>query len=337
MDLTRLIDDYIADQRATGRFTTEKTAASYRKTLYLHAQDAGNRAVQFISKEDVRTTLRRWENPNTQRNRHSHLSSFYQWCVEEGYRSNNPAAQVRRARAAHKRQPIPTADEVQRMLEASWADRRNRWVIWTLALTGVRNAEMRALTGRAYRREGFVHVERGKGGRERWIPVLPQYRPVAEQIRALVADHEYVLPTRRCVLPPANGGPVYREIPERPTGARAIHELVVRVATQAGVPTNIGPHALRRGFLTHVQRTYGVVVAQAIGGHSSIETTMKHYVSPMAPEELQRAVSGPSGPTGTIGWTTPTEAPTGFEPVLTESPALAHLDVYPQEAGPHDA
>lgn len=337
MHLTKLIDDYIADQRATGRFTTEKTAASYRNTLYLHAADAGNRDIQFIGKEDIRATLRRWENPNTQRNRHSHLASFYQWAVEEGYRNNSPAAQVRRARPTHKRQPIPTTGEVQRMLEASWPNRRTRWVIWTLALTGVRNAEMRALTGRAYRRAGFVHVERGKGGKERWIPVLPQYRPVAEQIRDLVADHEYVLPSRRCVLPPANGGPVYREIPDTPTGPRAIHELVTKLAIEAGVPKNIGPHALRRGFLTHIQRTYGAVAAQAIGGHSSIDTTMRHYVAPLTPEELERVVNGPSDPTGTIGWTLSVEAPTGFEPVIAETHATTARDSYPQEDTPHDA
>lgn len=338
MDLTRLIDAYIDDQRATGRFTSERTAYAYRRILYMHADDAGNRAVQFIGKEDIRTTLRRWENPNTQRTNHAILASFYTWCIEEGHRTNSPAAQVRRAKPRQKRQPIPTDAEVTAMRAAAWPNRRLRWAIETLVWTGLRKEELQRLTGRAYRRDGFIHIEHGKGGKERWIPIQREYEETANQIRRLVADHEYVVPSRRCCRPPTHPeGSAYREVPAEPISPSALRELVRRVAADAGVPPTIGPHAIRRAALTRIQRQYGAVVAQAIGGHSSIDTTMKHYVSPLTPDELTKLVGRPSDPTTTMHAMSRTKAPTGIEPVLTAPPVNPRLDVYPQEAGPHDA
>jgi site-specific recombinase XerD len=86
---------YIADMRALGRLTTERSAHEYRRALLQHATDAATTDPRATTRDDVKLTLRRWSHPNTQRRRRSMLVSFYDWMVEEGLR-----ADTRRARPA---------------------------------------------------------------------------------------------------------------------------------------------------------------------------------------------------------------------------------------------
>ena len=112
------IDQYISDMRSEGRISSDRTVRSYRHTLERHADDVENRDPALTHREDVKRTLKRWPNPNTQRTCRSILVSFYDWTVEEGYRPHNPARQTRRA----KKQPTNvyrlTLDEVRAMLAA---------------------------------------------------------------------------------------------------------------------------------------------------------------------------------------------------------------------------
>jgi integrase len=57
---------------------------------------------------------------------------------------------------------------------------------------GIRNRELRGRQGRHFQREGWLWIsaEIAKGGRERWVPVLPELVPIAREIRATVAPDE---------------------------------------------------------------------------------------------------------------------------------------------------
>jgi hypothetical protein len=65
MTFGHAIDLYIADMRAEGRITSDKTEVSYRACLNAHADDVGNRDPRSTFREDVTRTLRRWSHPNT--------------------------------------------------------------------------------------------------------------------------------------------------------------------------------------------------------------------------------------------------------------------------------
>jgi integrase len=49
---------------------------------------------------------------------------------------------------------------------------------------GIRNAELRGLQRRHFERAGWIHVSAdiAKGGRERWVPVLPELEPIVAEI-----------------------------------------------------------------------------------------------------------------------------------------------------------
>jgi hypothetical protein len=53
---------------------------------------------------------------------------------------------------------------------------------------GIRNYELRHLQRRHFERPGWVHVsgDIAKGGRERWVPVLPELEPIVAEVLANV-------------------------------------------------------------------------------------------------------------------------------------------------------
>ena len=198
MRFSDAIDLYIGDMRSQGRMNSDATEREYRHVLNAHCDDVGGYDPAFSDRDDVKKTLRRWTNPNTQRKSRSVLVSFYDWCMEEGYRPDNPARQTRRP----KRKPTQvyrlTRDEAAAMLAAA-TTRRERWAIHLGICAGLRNAELRGLRGEHLARTGFVHVSAdiAKGGRERWVPIIAELAPIVTEIRDHVAPDEYVLPAQR--------------------------------------------------------------------------------------------------------------------------------------------
>jgi integrase/recombinase XerC len=81
---------------------------------------------------------------------------------------------------------------------------------------------------------------RGKGGKERDVPVLPA-------ARAAVARYAALCPMSR---PP--GTPLFRGIRGGPLGPRAVARVMERTRLQLGLPASATPHALRHSFATHL-------------------------------------------------------------------------------------
>jgi hypothetical protein len=77
--------------RGQGRLNSASSERGYRSTLAAHGEDVSNRDPAYVARDDVKRTLRRWPNPNTQGTNRAKLVSFYDWMVEEGYRKDNPA------------------------------------------------------------------------------------------------------------------------------------------------------------------------------------------------------------------------------------------------------
>jgi site-specific recombinase XerD len=290
MKLSTAIDEFIRDWWSQGRMTSPATEGSYRAVLWQHADDVGNRDPRYVGRSDIKATLARWSNPNTQRVCYSILATFYDWSMEEGYRKDNPARQVRRPR---KRPPAVyrlTLVEVLAMLDAVQTTRERR-AIYLGICAGLRNAELRGLRGVHFRRPGFVWVSRdiSKGGRERWVPVVDELAPVVREIQAWVRDEEYVLPAQRWRDPPHNRR--REELALRPCSSQALRTLVMDVATRAGIQAHVHPHLLRHAYAEHIARHAGTRNAQFLLGHAGIATT-EIYLGKPTLDDLAGAVSG---------------------------------------------
>lgn len=291
MTFRQAIDLYLQDQRSAGRINSPETEKNYLHALWAHADDVDNRSPHTTNRDDVKRTLRRWQNPNSQRTRRSVLISFYRWCVEEGIRPNNPAEQTRRP----KRKPTTvyrlTRDEAVAMLSST--DGEIEWrAIHLGILAGLRSAEMRGLRGIHFRRPGFVWVDEhiAKGGRQRFVPVLPELAPVFDDIARTVADDEYVLPAQRWRDPGKNTKRTSLTL--RPMSPQGLYYLVIRVAKRAGISEHVHPHLLRHAYGDHIAKHAGLLVAQAMLGHASVQTTRDSYVGQVTLDDLAEAISG---------------------------------------------
>jgi integrase/recombinase XerC len=275
----------------TGRINSPNTERSYRDTLYRHADDSAH-GPRHSDRDDVKRTLRRWANPNSQRINRSILSSFYTWMMEEGYRTDNPALQTRRPKTRAANVYRLTRSETQRMFAAT-VTTRERWAITLGLCAGLRNAELRGLQGRHFRRAGFVWVsdDIGKGGKERWVPIICDLAPVVAEIVAAVAPDGYVLPAQRW----RGNGECFHErmdLTRRPSSSQALRSLVIRVAREAGIAAHIHPHVLRHAFADHIAREGGERTAQQMLGHASIATTEAYLSKSPQLDRLAAAVSG---------------------------------------------
>ena len=321
-----VIDAYIRDFKAQGRINSPQTEVSYRYVLNAHAEDVGNRDPRLTGREDVKRTLRRWTHPNTQRHNRSVLISFYGWMEEEGLRDTNPARQTPRPR---KRKPTVyrlTKGETVEMLRAVRSTRERRAIFLGIC-AGLRSQELRGLQGRHFEREQgkylWVSPDIGKGNRERWIPVLPELELVVAEIRRNVGSEEYVLPAQRFRDPGINRAKWDKL--HHPCSPQALYYLVKRVGKRAGIAADVHPHLLRHAFATHITRSLGLDLAQALMGHATIETT-REYLSEPSLDELSTATHGFSfGLSPSEPLQKPLKAPTDALPVLSSSRTVERL------------
>jgi integrase len=240
MTFDQAVEVYARDMRRYGRINSDRTERSYRARLADHGRDVGNRDPRTVGRSDVKRTLGRWPHPNTQRNAHAILISFYDWTMEEGIRKDNPARQVRKARKRKTSVYRLTAQEVVALLDACETTRERRIIVLG-ACAGIRNQEMRGLRGEHFQRDGYIRIspDIAKGGRERYVPVVAEAVEVVENIKDTVGIDLYVIPARRPSNPPLNTR--WREYPDKASSPQAIWRTVEEVARSAGIAAHIYP------------------------------------------------------------------------------------------------
>lgn len=340
MKFSDAIDAFITDMRAEGRINSPSTETNYRITLDRHADDIGNRDPRYTNREDVKRTLARWPHPNTRRKNRSILTSFYDWTMQElePGRKDNPARQTRPPKTRKPQIYRMTRPEVVRFLQAAQTTRERR-VSHLGVCAGIRNHELRNLQRRHFERPGWVHISAdiGKGGRERWIPVLPELAPVVAQILGSVEETrwdrvkgvwvgEFVIPAERWRDPGHNT--VRVDVKLRPASRQVLRTVVMELGQRAGIHAHITPHLMRHAFGDHVARYAGIKNAQALLGHADVGTTQAYTGAPTL-DELAAAVEGyrfSEGRTEVLGGEVvariPREARTGIEPVKWASRSL---------------
>lgn len=195
--------------------------------------------------------------------------AFYRFLTRRGRVAHNPARGLAAPKPERRLPDLLTKDEAAALLDGAGADGRRgglraRAILETLYSSGLRLAELAALDlddiGRA---EGVVQV-RGKGRKERIVPIGNA---------AVAAIEAY-----RAALPPAHArarGPVFLNRFGRRLTARGIARAVRAAGTGLGRPLH--PHALRHSFATHLlDEGADLRAIQEMLGHRSLATTQKY-------------------------------------------------------------
>ncbi|WP_371060158.1 site-specific tyrosine recombinase XerD [Rhodosalinus sp. 5P4] len=215
----------------------------------------------------------------TRARRLSSIRQLFRFIHEEGWRGDNPALRLDGPARARRLPKTLSHDEVDRMLAAAdttgrdAAERaRNACLMQLLYATGMRVSELVALPVAAARGDPRMLLVRGKGGRERMVPLSPPARDALARWLALrdaaaARGAEAGQPDSPCLFPSrARSGHLTRE---------RFFLIVKELARAAGVPAErVSPHTLRHAFATHLlEGGADLRVIQTLLGHADLSTT----------------------------------------------------------------
>jgi integrase/recombinase XerD len=211
----------------------------------------------------------------------SALRQFHRFLLRDGVRADDPTTLLDAPRLPKTLPKYLTEREVDSLLAACerFAGRRGAVALAALEVlyaTGLRVSELLSLPRRALAGDASVLLIRGKGGKERIVPLSDRAKQAAA---ALVALQEK---EARYLFPGRDGN--------RALTRQAFFLLLKRVALEAGIdPARISPHVLRHSFASHLlARGADLRSLQLLLGHADIATT-QIYTHVLA-ERLQRLV-----------------------------------------------
>ncbi|GAA6199004.1 site-specific tyrosine recombinase XerD [Aquicoccus sp. SU-CL01552] len=215
----------------------------------------------------------------TRARRLSAIRQLYRFAFEEGWRADSPAIQIRgpgRDKRLPKTLDVPDVDRLlaaARETGRSPADRlRNTCLMELLYATGMRVSELVSLPAAAARGDPNMLLVRGKGDKERMVPLSP---PARAALATWLAERDAT--DEKAVAKGAAPSPFL--FPSRgKSGHLTRHRfylLIKELAVTGGVdPARVTPHTLRHAFATHLLANGADLRAiQTLLGHADISTT----------------------------------------------------------------
>ena len=279
MDFRDTLEEYVAWLELQGK--SERTIRTYlwalKKFFEYLPEDS---SLESLSKSEILRTLarlkqRRGYDKNTVRLIVRALASFFKFLDRRDLLEVLKAPRVDRS--------LPrflSYEEVLRLLEAA-DNPRDRLVVLLLFTAGLRVSELCKLRWKDILwTEGFIRVEKGKGGKDRYVPLHPW---TAEQLRSYLdwlRKHDLEPAPDSTVLvafKPPGKRPVLR-----PLTPRSVQRILKRLAARAGIEKQVTPHVLRHSLATYLlSKGVDIRLIQELLGHSSLATTQIYtHVTP---------------------------------------------------------
>jgi integrase/recombinase XerD len=284
--LSALFLDMLAAEQGAG----ENTIAAYRRDLDDLSAFLARKGSAFAraSTDDARGYLadldERGFKATSVARKLSALRHLFRFLLAENFRSDDPAAVLsgpKRGRALPKVLSIADVDRLLAQAKNS-ATRseltdtqrvralRLSCLLEVLYATGLRVSELVTLPLSAARRDARMIVVRGKGNKERFVPLNQSAKQAMADYLAAMADQrgEKEAPGPSKWLFPSFGESGHLT---RQHFARELKEL----ATSAGIPQRlISPHVLRHAFASHLLHNGADLrIVQTLLGHTDISTT----------------------------------------------------------------
>ncbi len=258
------------------RDAADNTLQSYNRDLQHFAAFAD---IATATADDIRQYLLELEAQglaaSTRARRLSSLRQLYHFAFQEGLRKDNPAARITGPKRQKSLPGTLSEAETDALLEAAATggktpaiNKRNACLFHMLYATGMRVSELVSLPVEATAGNPEMILVRGKGGRERMVPLSPPARMV---LRAWLVEREAMLTAKgyrsRFLFPNKKGQSHFSRV--------QFFTLVKQVALRANLdPKNVSPHSLRHAFATHLLANGADLRAiQMLLGHADIATT----------------------------------------------------------------
>ena len=267
-DDDRALVDRFLEMMAAEAGASPHTLSAYRSDLKRAAEDLGG-LLGSVGANKVSRLGQQWAelSPATVARRSAALRRFFGFLLDEGLRSDDPSAALPRPRLERPLPRILDEREVTSIFEAA-EDRaasgepgavRNVAILELLYGSGLRASELVTL-GRGALRKGqpFV-ILRGKGSKERLVPISSRAELAVERwLEFVPRDSLWLFPSGK-----------------RHLSRVRLFQIVREIAALAGIsPERISPHVLRHAFATHLlSGGADLRVLQSLLGHADIATT----------------------------------------------------------------
>lgn len=263
------------------RGASANTVAAYRHDLEDAAQfltGAGGRnkaTLDGATTDDLRRYLKHLESrgmaARTSARRLSTLRQFYRFLYADGLRTDDPSAILESPRQGRSLPKILSEADVGALLGAA-AERdgpegkRICALVELCYATGMRVTELVGLPLAAVQRDPEVLIVRGKGDKERMVPLSP---PARQAVRDYLTVRDAFVPkgTTSPFLFPGRGG--------KHLSRQRFFQILKTLASDANLdPQKVSPHVLRHAFATHLlHHDADLRSVQQMLGHADISTT----------------------------------------------------------------
>jgi integrase/recombinase XerD len=268
------------------------TLEAYRRDLEDFAAFMAGRRSLFAAADGVaiRAYLASLSNaglsPRTAARRLSALRQFFRFLLGDGVRADDPTSTIDAPKIGRPLPKALTETEVSSLIEASRRlggddGARAEALIELLYATGLRVSELVGLRAGAVRRDAPVLLVRGKGDKERLVPLTDAALSALGRYRER-RDRATELRTSPWMFPSSGrSGHLTRQ---------RFAQMLKSLAAAAGIdPRRVSPHVLRHAFATHLlDHGADLRSVQQMLGHADIATTQIY--THVAQERLGRIV-----------------------------------------------
>ena len=290
------------DMLRAERGAAEKTVEAYTSDLseYLAFLVTKRKTALDASADTVRAYLaqlsRKGLAATSRARKLSAMRQFYRFLLAEGLRKDDPCSAIDSPKLGRPLPKLLSLAEVEALLGAAAhgveqagegsAKRRALRInalLETLYATGLRVSELLGLSRGALTSDDQVMTIKGKGGRERLVPLNDSARKaLADHLAAVNADEAQGRDRSPWLFPSGDGA-------KHLTRQRFGQELKA-LALAAGIePSRVSPHVLRHAFASHLlENGADLRTVQQLLGHADISTTQiyTHVIE----ERLRRLV-----------------------------------------------
>jgi integrase/recombinase XerC len=277
-----LLEHWLTTLSAT-RNASPKTVEAYRRDVagflgFLAGHwggPAGRAALAQVSTRDMRAWMaherHRGLTARSLARALSAVKSFYRW-LDQAHNVQAAAVIATRAPKVPARLPRPVEvgkaaemlELASAMAEEPWIGARDTAVLTLLYGSGLRISEALGLLGRDLPLGETLRI-RGKGNKERLVPLLPVAARAVEDYLNL------------CPYPVEPAAPLFRGTRGGALNPRQVQKAVATLRQAMGLPDTATPHALRHAFATHLlDRGADLRAIQELLGHASLSTTQAY-------------------------------------------------------------